>query len=74
MVGLGGGVTAGLSGALLTVAGWLSVNDGARHWLSTAGSTLLLLTIPLIVLGAFCLDWLEKDQHSDRSIREGAAQ
>ena len=61
-IGLAGGVGAGIFGGVLTAASWLSANEGARHWLSTAGSTLLLLTIPLIILGAFCLDWMEKSQ------------
>lgn len=61
-IGLAGGVAVGIFGAALTVAGWLTVSEGARYWLSIAGSTLLLLTIPLIILGAFCLDWLEKNQ------------
>jgi cytochrome c biogenesis protein CcdA len=65
--GLAGGVVAGISGGLLTAASWLSANEGARQWLSTAGSTLLVLTIPLIILGAFCLDWLEKNQPQRRS-------
>ncbi|HQR32464.1 MAG TPA: hypothetical protein PLK30_06995 [Blastocatellia bacterium] len=66
MAGLVGSVAAGMSGALLTAASWLSVNEGARHWLSTAGSALLLLTIPLIIVGALCLDWMEKDQPQHR--------
>lgn len=60
--GLIGGVLSGISGGALIAASWLSANDAARHWLSRAGSTLLLLTIPLIILGACCLDWLEKNQ------------
>ncbi len=60
--GLIGGVLSGISGGALIAASWLSANAAARHWLSGAGSTLLLLTIPLIILGAFCLDWLEKNQ------------
>lgn len=66
-VGLAGGVGAGIFGGVLTAASWLSANEGARHWLSSAGSTLLLLTIPLIILGAFCLDWLEKDKPQRQS-------
>ncbi len=66
-IGRAGGVAAGIAGALLTAAGWLTDNEGARHWLSTAGSALLLLTIPLIILGAFCLDWMEKNHPRRRS-------
>lgn len=61
-IGLGGGFTSALLGSLLTVAGWLTADAGARHWLATAGTVLLCSTIPLIVLGAYCLDWLEKDE------------
>ncbi|HEX8999144.1 MAG TPA: hypothetical protein VGB07_04525 [Blastocatellia bacterium] len=66
-VGLAGGVGAGIFGGVLTAASWLSASEGARHWLSSAGSTLLLLTVPLIILGAFCLDWLEKSQPQRQS-------
>ena len=62
VIGLAGSLIVALSGSLLIVAGWLVANDGARHWLSTAGSVLLFLTIPLIILAAFCLDWMEKDE------------
>lgn len=66
-VGLAGGLAAGIFGAALTAAGWLAANEVARHWLSSAGSTLLLMTIPLIIFGAFCLDWLEKNLAPRRS-------
>jgi hypothetical protein len=66
VAGLLGSVAVALSGTLLTLAGWLADDTGAQHWLSTAGSMLLFLTIPLLILGAFCLDWLEKDtSHRD---------
>lgn len=60
--GLAGGMGSGLMGAMLIVAGWLTTSTDVQHWLSTSGSLLLMLTIPLIVLGGFCLDWLEKDK------------
>ncbi len=60
VIGLAGGVGSGLLGALLIAAGWLTVSKDVQHWLSTAGSFLLFLTIPLIILSAFCLDWIEK--------------
>jgi len=62
VAGLAGGVGSGLVGALLIVAGWLTVNKDVQHWLSTTGSVLLVLTIPLIILGACCLDWIEKKE------------
>jgi len=59
-VGLVGGVLVPLCGGLLIVAGWLATNDSLRHGLSVAGSVLMFLTIPLLALGACCMDWLEK--------------
>lgn len=59
VVGLLGGLAAALGGSLLTAASWFTRNEGARQWLAAAGSVLLYLTIPLILLGAFCMDWVE---------------
>ncbi|HEV2665882.1 MAG TPA: hypothetical protein VG324_13275 [Blastocatellia bacterium] len=59
--GLMGGVLAALFGALFTVVSWFGANEGARHSLSTLGTTLLFLTIPLLIFGGYCLDWMEKD-------------
>ena len=59
VLGLLGGLAAALAGSLLTAASWLTRNEGARQWLASAGSVLLYLTIPLILLGAVCLDWVE---------------
>lgn len=66
-IGLVGGVVAALSGSLLTAAGWFTTNAGARHVPSTMGAVLLFLTIPLIIVAARCLDWMEKDKSQRRS-------
>jgi hypothetical protein len=67
VVGLAGSVLVVLSGAAFTVAAWIAADEGLRHWLSTAGSVLLLLTIPLIILAAFCLDWMDRDDSPRRT-------
>jgi hypothetical protein len=59
--GLIGGGAAGTFGSVLTAASWFVANEGARHWLSTAGAVFLFLTIPLLIISGFCMDWLEKD-------------
>ncbi|HKQ75339.1 MAG TPA: hypothetical protein VJ810_16690 [Blastocatellia bacterium] len=71
VVGLFGGIFATMSGAVFTVASWLVTNDGASQWLSTAGTVLFILTIPLFIFGAFCMDWVEKDKpyHSSKISR-----
>ncbi len=61
IIGLFGGAAVSLFGSILTGASWLVANEGTRHLLSVTGSVLLFMTIPLIVLGACCLDWMEKD-------------
>jgi hypothetical protein len=71
LAGLVGGVVAGLFGAVLTVASWFVMNEGARHLFSTTGTVLLFLTIPLLILSGYCLDWMEKDipQHYPKVAR-----
>ena len=60
--GLFGGVASGMFGAVFMAASWFVTNEGARQWLSTTGTVSLFLTIPLLIIGGFCLDWLEKDK------------
>jgi len=62
MAGLFGSVASALFGAIFTVAGWLAQNEGARQWLSTTGTVLFFLTIPLLIISGYCMDWLEKDR------------
>jgi hypothetical protein len=59
--GLTGGIFSALFGAGFTAASWLMANQGARHWLSTIGTALFYLTIPLLIFGGYCMDWMEKD-------------
>ncbi len=62
VAGLIGGVLAGLFGSLFTASSWFVANENARQWLSTMGTALLFLTIPLIIFGGYCLDWMENDK------------
>jgi hypothetical protein len=62
VAGLAGGILSALFGAGFTVASWLAANKGARQWLSTAGTALFFLTVPLLIFGAYCMDWMEKDK------------
>lgn len=61
IIGLFGGAAVSLFGSILTGASWFVSNAPTRQFLSMTGSVLLFMTIPLIVLGACCLDWMEKD-------------
>jgi len=60
--GLAGGIFSALFGAAFTLASWLTRNQGARQWLSTIGTALFFLTVPLLIFGGYCMDWVEKDK------------
>jgi hypothetical protein len=57
--GLSGGFITCLLGSLLTALAWLS--SGSQGHEATAGTALLAMTIPLLVLGAHCLDLVDRD-------------
>jgi hypothetical protein len=61
VVGLAGGIFSALFGAAFTAASWLAADQGTRHWLSTIGTVLFFLTIPLLIFGGYCMDWMEKE-------------
>jgi len=62
LAGLAGGVFSGVLGAAFTAVSWFVAIEGTRRWLSTIGTVLLFLTIPLLIFGGYCLDWMEKDK------------
>lgn len=64
-VGMVGGVMSALIGSGLTVASWFMTNEGARAGLSTTGAVILFMTIPLLILGGYCLDGIDKKAHPD---------
>src|SRR5262245_13154054 len=60
--GLVGGIFSAFLGGAFTLASWLTRNQGARQWLSTTGTVLFFLTVPLLIFGGYCMDWMEKDK------------
>jgi hypothetical protein len=62
IVGLVGGAGVAMFGAAFTAVSWFMTNGSARQWLSTTGTALLFLTIPLLMFGGYCLDWMERDK------------
>jgi hypothetical protein len=57
--GLGGGILAAAAGSLLSAVGWMLGNETSGLSPHAVGSILLLSTIPLLILGAHCLDLLD---------------
>lgn len=57
-LGLCGGLLCAVLGSLLTAASWVTREPHNKALLHQLGGVLLCLTIPLLLLGGFCLDWL----------------
>lgn len=55
-LGLCGGLLCAVLGSLLTAASWVTREPHSKMLLSRLGGLLLCLTIPLLLLGGFCLD------------------
>jgi hypothetical protein len=58
-----GGILAALIGSLLTATTWL-LGATAHPWVRGAGTALLIVTIPLLILAGYCLDWMEQKQEN----------
>jgi hypothetical protein len=72
--GLGGGVLAAAVGALLSAVALVRGDESGGLSLHSVGSILLLSMIPLLVMGAHCLDLLDKRMERSRyASREGKA-
>ena len=57
---LAGGILAALFGSLLTAVTWFTGAGAGSSYMHTLGGILLFITIPLLILGAHCLDLAEK--------------
>jgi len=60
--GFCGGVAAAVLGSILTVVAWFTGAVWHGHSIQRFGTILLFLTIPLLVLGAHCLDLLDRER------------
>ena len=59
LVGLGGGLAAALVGSFLTALAWFTGPIWHGLFLQRDGMILHFVTIPLLLLGAHCLDLLD---------------
>lgn len=60
-----GGIGAGLLGSLLTASTWI-LGAEVHPWIRGLGTALLILTIPLLILAGYCMDWAERAQKNLR--------
>ena len=63
LCGLAGGIVCSLLGGILIAGSWLMSAGNSYLYIHHAGTALLLLTMPLLILGAHCLD-LQEGQKS----------
>jgi CHASE2 domain-containing sensor protein len=67
--GLGGGIACVLLGSLLTAVTWFTGATSYGPFLHKLGTTLLVLTIPLLLFGGHCLDLIEQEKDNARRNR-----
>ena len=70
--GLGGGLACVLFGSIITAVTWLIGPASYGPFLRKLGTILLVLTIPLLIFGAHCLDLMERQQHKESAARLNA--
>jgi len=56
-----GGILAALIGSVLTASTWI-LGAAAHPWVRGLGTVFLILTIPLLILAGYCMDWMERDR------------
>ena len=69
LFGLLGGIVAALIGSAFTASSWIADVRGNGAYMQTLGTDFLFLTIPLLVLGAHCLDLVEKKNRKEKESR-----
>jgi hypothetical protein len=64
LFGVFGGLMSPIIGSVVTIVSWVA--DPAWHGLSLhiAGTSLFVITFPLLAFGAHCLDLLEKEKRA----------
>ena len=60
--GLAAGFIAPILGSIVTVISWFRDPVWHHVYLHQAGTTLFVLTLPLLIIGAHCLDLLDNDK------------
>ena len=73
VAGLCGGLIAPIVAGLLTVISWFIDPVWHGFALHTAGTYLFVVTLPLLVLGAHCLDLLDKENKPAQASQRDAA-
>ena len=68
-----GGIGAALLGNILTAVTWV-LGEQLHPWTHGLGTALLIITIPLLILSGYCLDWEERGSKREVGEARGAGQ
>jgi hypothetical protein len=60
VVGLAGGLVTIIFGSAFSIISWFATSKSTGSFLGKYGTTLFLFAIPLLILGAHCLDLLDR--------------
>lgn len=60
VAGLAGGLVTILFGSVFSLVGWFAKSKATGSFLGKYGTALFLFAIPLLILGAHCLDLLDR--------------
>ena len=69
MFGLCGGIGVGVLGSIISAVAWFTGPEWHGHLLQRDGTVLLLLTIPLLIFGAHCLDLVDRQKTKNQKSR-----
>ena len=69
IAGLAGGIIVALIGSVLTAITWFSGTGAGISYIHILGTILLFMTIPLLIIGAHCLDLTERQAEKARNAR-----
>jgi len=69
--GLSAGFIAPICGSILTAISWFRDPVWHHVYLHQAGTSLFVVTLPLLILGAHCLDLLDKEKKQATEVKKG---
>jgi hypothetical protein len=65
-----GGIGTALLGSVLTAITWI-LGAPQHAWLRGTGTALLIVTIPLLILAGYCMDWAERNPNKSNKRKSG---
>ena len=61
------GCWAEVIGSIFTAITWV-LGAAAHPWVRGLGTAFLIVTIPLLILAGYCMDWMERDRNKSEVV------